>query len=193
MNYRKVRVARLDLQTDARLRTDWKGLAEWFRNGSQPMPALEGAYSGEFLALRLPPWAAGLGLWWLRNWRPWHGKVFDAYRHRGENLVKRSFRPLATVVWPFYRRYRPYGENELAAFPFRTCIAPTLEAPGRMALNLDYDLPENPFWIVRQVLDEVVQVDAGLYLGKVHLRLVGSRWVPWAYFYLKPRVDPRAG
>ena len=51
-------------------------------------------------------------------------------------------------------------------------------------LKLDYNLETNPGFIVRDVLDELVQVDIGYYLGKAHL-FWRNRWRCAAYFTLQ--------
>ena len=58
-------------------------------------------------------------------------------------------------------------------------------------LRIVYDHPSvpNPF-PVRRVLDEVVEVEPGLLLGKAHLRGWGGRAWPVAFFAL--RLDPPA-
>jgi hypothetical protein len=51
-------------------------------------------------------------------------------------------------------------------------------------LKIDYDLAENPGLSIRRVLDELVQVDDGFYLGKAHLKWWWGRWQLVAYFTL---------
>ncbi|MGH2538268.1 MAG: hypothetical protein ACRDHL_12805 [Candidatus Promineifilaceae bacterium] len=43
-------------------------------------------------------------------------------------------------------------------------------------LKIDYNLAANPRLTIRRVLDELVQVGAGLYLGKAHVQSWSSRW-----------------
>jgi hypothetical protein len=55
-----------------------------------------------------------------------------------------------------------------------------------MVLKIDYDLDSNPSLTVRGVLDELVQLDDHLYLGKAHVhwwRPQGG-WQMVAYFTL---------
>jgi hypothetical protein len=51
-------------------------------------------------------------------------------------------------------------------------------------LKIDYDRPGNPRLSIRRVLDELVQLDGGLYLGKAHLKWWWGRWQMVAYFTL---------
>ena len=57
-------------------------------------------------------------------------------------------------------------------------------------LRLDYDLPANPrlFVTVRRVLDELVQVADGYYLGKAYVRWYWGAWSMVAYFALRPAL-----
>jgi hypothetical protein len=75
---------------------------------------------------------------------PWGGKSFSSSteaRGRGINRV------------------RLLGD----AFPFATSIGPSV-LDGRPCLVLDYDQPENP-WFIRQIHDELREVGPGVYLG----------------------------
>jgi hypothetical protein len=56
-------------------------------------------------------------------------------------------------------------------------------------LKIDYDSGENPSFLIRDILDELVQIVPGVYLGKVMLRSSkpsrqSRRLV--AYFTLRP-------
>ncbi|MGH9845679.1 MAG: hypothetical protein ACREEM_43780, partial [Blastocatellia bacterium] len=53
--------------------------------------------------------------------------------------------------------------------------------------KLDYDLPENPFWI-RAILDEVVETTPREYLGKIHLKVLPGFWISIGYFGLRART-----
>ena len=68
--------------------------------------------------------------------------------------------------------------NETASASVRFGTAswePTWSAvkAGEM-LTIDYDFAANPGFLIRRILDELVQVDDALYLGKVLLRWRGS-------------------
>ena len=84
---------------------------------------------------------------------PWRGKSFaprDAVRGEGINRV----------ILDRWRLYR-----------FETRIAPS-RAGAFDALQLDYDLPENPFFI-RPIKDEMRELAPGLWLGQAYLELSG--------------------
>jgi hypothetical protein len=53
-------------------------------------------------------------------------------------------------------------------------------------LKIDYDLDSNPKLSVRRVLDELVQLSEGLYLGKAHVKWYWGKWQTVAFFSLKP-------
>ena len=83
----------------------------------------------------------------------WKGKKFDRTKNTGINL--------------FVTRR---GE-ERWLYPFRTWTGTGLRDVSKDVLKIDYDLDENPFWL-RPALDEVVEVQPGVLLGKLHYRLI---------------------
>jgi hypothetical protein len=56
-------------------------------------------------------------------------------------------------------------------------------------LKIDYDLPENPALSIRRILDELVQVADGVYLGKAHVKWWWGAWQPVAYFSLTQSIS----
>jgi hypothetical protein len=81
------------------------------------------------------------------------------------------------------------GPGRSRALQFRTYLGAGAHDPDVMVLKIDYDLDVNPRFVVRQVLDELVQVAEGYYLGKALLRW-GKRWRCAAYFTLATRAGP---
>jgi hypothetical protein len=118
----------------------------------------------------------GLGRWWL----PWRGKDFSRQAPEGVNLFTTGGRRAIRTVFPRYRGLVD-GEAGAAAFRFATSIGPSSTHPDRTVLRLDYrDVEENPAFPVRRVLDELVQIDDGLYLGQALLEWGGAlRRVAW--------------
>ena len=157
-----------------------------FRSGKLPDPPLDGFYAGELFAFQMFPGLDPLADLANRTWKPWRGKIFDASRNRGENLFARSSLFATRLVWPFYNGYTDLGSAGYRAFPFHTWVGPGITDPDRDVLKIDYDLPENPKWIVRQVLDELVQLSHEFYLGKAHYRWPNGRWRMIAYFSCYP-------
>lgn len=93
----------------------------------------------------------------------WIGKTFDARQAAGKNL----FRSANGVE----QRY-----------PFKTLVGTGLADPVSV-LKIDYDIADNPPWL-RGILDEIVQIGPGHYLGRIHLRL-GSMHLSVGYFELR--------
>ncbi len=165
-----------------------RGLAalnELFFTGSVPDPALDGRYAGELLALDvaplLTPIVQGMACWWM----PWQGKIFAADSAQGINIFTRDSYRLAHLFWPFYRHYQADGPHTYRAFAFRTWTGSGLLDPDVPVLKIDYNLPENPVLNVRRVLDELVEIADGLYLGKAHLQWWWGKWQTVAYFTLR--------
>ena len=143
---------------DDLLELDSEELAELYRNASTPTIAeLDGDYRGRMLAV--PP--AGRALQALS--RQWAGSDYF-FVWQGK-----SFQPLADEVGRGVNRLLV---DRLHRYPFLTRVKPS--AFGEFdAVELDYDLPENPFFI-RAIRDEIRRLDDGLYLGQAYVRLGGS-------------------
>ena len=73
----------------------------------------------------------------------------------------------------------------MLAYPFRTHLGSGVIDRDRQVLKIDYNVPANPFRLIRRVLDELVEVAPGYYLGKAHL-CVRGHWRTVAYFALQP-------
>lgn len=151
------------------------GLAELeacFAAGAVPGP-LEGAYAGRLLATTMGPLrdAAAEGL--ARRWLPWLGKTFAAAEGDGRNLLTPGGARAVRVTLPLYRGLRPETGGRWSGFPFATSVGESAVVPGVEVLRIDYrDIAENPAWPVRRVLDELVEIEDGSYLGQalVHWR-----------------------
>ncbi len=90
----------------------------------------------------------------------WEGKKFDASSSSGINLIS--------------------GKEQ---YPFKTYAGKGL-ADNIDVLKIDYNLPQNPFWL-RFILDEIVEVEKGKFLGKVHLNLIPGLPFSLGYFRLE--------
>ena len=95
----------------------------------------------------------------------WKGKKLNAYHQTGINIFVGET-----------------GEEE--RYPFKTYQAKGLRDPDLDVFRIDYDLPGNPFWL-RRITDEIVQVEKGTYLGKVHLRILPGYPFTMGYFRLE--------
>ena len=180
----RLRLAQSWLERDRQRALDT--LNDIFRSGSPPEPPLEGRFAGELLAIDISRGLSRLFQWLASHYQPWKGKAFDSSSQTGENIFSPRFERFGRLFWPFYRQYHLDRSSALRAFPFRTCIAPGLFDPDRQVLKIDYDLEANPGLTVRRVLDELVQVDDRVYLGKAQVHWWWGRWQTLAYFTLAP-------
>ena len=159
-----------------------------FRNGSPPEPALNGPYRGELIALDLAPGLTQLFQSITAAWMPWLGKTFNASEQRGDNIFTRDSYLLARLFNPFYRGFITDQPGTYRCFAFRTYMARGLMDTDRTVLKIDYDLKDNPALTVRRILDELVQIDDNLYLGKAHVRWWWGNWQTVAYFTLRREI-----
>ncbi len=93
----------------------------------------------------------------------WQGKSFDASASTGINSFIENGK-----------------QNQ--KYPFKTYIGKGI-ADNTDVLKIDYNMPENPFWL-RLILDEIVQTAPNKYLGKVHLNIVPGIPFTLGYFQL---------
>jgi len=157
-----------------------------FRLGEPPTANLEGPHDGILVTPTIPAPASAALRRIATAWMPWLGKRFDPQREAGDNLLAPSARVPARVLFPGCRP-EPVEGGRLAAFRFRTYVGPGKVDPDRETLKIDYDSEENPRLLIRDILDELVQVVPGAYLGKVLLRRGGGdEWRLIGYFALQP-------
>ncbi len=155
-----------------------------FRAGHAPTIPLDGRYAGNLVTttvgrtMDVTTGAVG------RLYMPWRGKVFDAAQQSGCNLFTAASKPL---IRPFDPAVRDDRSGLVRAYPFRTGVGAGVIDRDRQVLKIDYDLPANPFGLIRRVLDELVELAPGYYLGKAHLRVRGH-WRTVAYFTLGPGI-----
>jgi hypothetical protein len=159
-------------------------LNDLFRAGTVPEPSLNGRYAGELLVLDLAPGLTQFFQSLANSWMPWRGKTFDLAQQRGDNIFTKDSYPLARLFNPLYRGFIADGPGTYRGFAFRTYTAPGLFDADRAVLKIDYNLKENPALTVRRVLDELVELDDGLYLGKAHVNWWSGGWQTVAYFSL---------
>lgn len=154
---------------DALLDLDARALLALYRGARVPrLGDVEGDLRGRMLAVPAlrGPVAAAIRAFAGSDVFPWRGKSFRPFDdRRGEGINR--------VV-----------SDRLRLYPFETSIGPS-RAGDFDAVQLDYDLPQNPFFI-RPIKDEIRELSAGLYLGQAHLRVgAGARLV--LYFGLERR------
>lgn len=95
----------------------------------------------------------------------WLGKKFDRGSAKGINV--------------FF-----HDGNTFDSFPFITYVDKEVKDSSIAVLRIDYDMPNNPLW-VRPVLDEIVEVGTGKYLGKAYIRIIPFYPFLVTYFWLE--------
>jgi hypothetical protein len=149
-------------------------LEKCFATGTVPT-GLDGPLRGRLLATTVGRGVDGLFETAGRLWMPWLGKTFNSTGGDGRNLFTAGVHRILRLTLPGYHDVRPEGDQRCSAFRFSTSIGPSATDPGVEVLRIDYRaVPENRSWPVRAVLDELVAVDDGLYLGQALLQWRGS-------------------
>lgn len=98
---------------------------------------------------------------------PWAGKSFSAVNERhGKGINRINLLGLAAPTW----------------FGFETVFADSC-IDGKPCIKLDYDLPQNPFFI-RAIVDELRMAAPGLLFGPAQIRIGQRQPVPVLYFAL---------
>lgn len=153
-----------------------------FRAGHAPEPLPQGMLHGHLVMTSVWGPLDSVGRRIADMWMPWMGKTFDPHRMRGVNVLVPSARPAMRALWP---RYEPERElpDRIEAFPFQNRIAPGELDRSVDVLKIDYDFAANPR-MVRRILDELVQIDDGFYLGRILFRRQGS-WTSIGFFTLE--------
>ncbi len=181
----KIRVAQELLQTDRA--KGLEALNEAFRGGRPPQPPIDGSCDGELVALAdlgvTLPFARTL----LAMWLPWKGKYLSASESCGDNIFGQNYRWLFKLLYPFYRGIIEVDSQTFRALKFKTSIKPGLDDTDRQVLNIDYDLPDNPKLTIRPIIDELMEVDPGVYLGKIHFKWWWGKRQMVGYFSLRSR------
>lgn len=94
----------------------------------------------------------------------WQGKTMRASTGRGINRFKE-------------------GDVLSDKYPFAFYVTKSLRDATQDVVRLDYNQPENPWWL-RFIVDEMVKTGSGTYLGKVHIRLFSGAVFTMGYFTL---------
>ncbi|HYO49427.1 MAG TPA: hypothetical protein VEW94_06215 [Chloroflexia bacterium] len=156
-----------------------------FKLGSAPQPALDGRFRGQLVTTTFYGPLDSYTRFLSRLWMPWKGKRFNAESDSGDNLLTTSTLVLGRLLWPTFSDYKPLRAGLYTGFDFKTYVGRGVEDPEVSTLKLDYDSPVNPAFILRTVLDELVQVSGNYYLGKAFLRRPDGRYRLAAFFALQ--------
>lgn len=141
-----------------------------FVGGSAPRPAPEGFYKGTALLLGGGP-------------VPWLGKSFEAANDRGFNIFTPKGTSLLKIMTPFYKLFRENADGNTDAYYFKTSTSQGFRDKEIVTFKLDYNSPENPF-LIRLILDEIVETAPNAYLGKVHMKVFPGYYATIGYFGL---------
>jgi hypothetical protein len=178
-------VARAGRRAGAHRADSFAALHGIFNLGRAPGAELDGNYRGQFTTLTLFEPLDSVARALLRVWKPWLGKRFHAATADGDNMFTARDEIVGRVLWPLYDDYQPFRPGQVTAFRFNTYLSPGVQDSALTTLKLDYDRPDNPGFLVRWVLDELVRISAGYYLGKAHLRLATGNYHLAAFFALR--------
>jgi hypothetical protein len=173
------------LHPGLRRRAALEELDRLFRAGTVPDPLPDGFLSGRLVGTSTwGPWD-GVVQRLARAWMPWRGKSFEAQSSTGLNrfAVLPGVRVGFRILWPTYRPITD-GPDRIEAFAFRNRLGEGAVDPGLNVFKIDYNFESNPGFVIRRILDELVQIDEGLYLGKILMRL-GGRFRPIGFFMLE--------
>jgi len=135
---------------------DCEALLELYRGATTPaIRTVQGDLRGRMLAVRGAGGFVFRALRAFAAWRrfPWRGKSFTALTDTTGEGINRVFSDTRPSRW----------------FRFATNLAPS-RAGDFDAFQLDYDNPDNPFFI-RAIKDEIREVSPGLYLGQAYVVL----------------------
>jgi hypothetical protein len=149
--------ARSSRVLDDLLALDAPALGALYKGATVPdIAAISGDLKGRMLAVPAlkPPVATAIRAFASSSRFPWRGKSFTPLGAASGEGINRVIRDR----WKLYR--------------FETFVGPS--RGGRFdAVQLDYDLPTNPFFI-RPIKDEIRELSPGLYLGQAYLLLRGE-------------------
>lgn len=139
-----------DITVDDLARMTTREATDLYKRGTVPsMTVLDGAPAGRMLAI------AGLD----------RGAVAERFAKvagsRAFPWAGKSFTSAGDDTGAGINRLRLFGGRDV--FPFGTHVGPSA-VDGQPAIILDYDLPQNP-WFIRKIHDELREVAPDLYLG----------------------------
>jgi len=149
-----------------------------FVEGRAPDPSPDGFHPGEAHVL-------------LDKKTPWRGKSFDAKNQVGFNIFTPLGARILKFASPLYQKFSVNEEGNTRAYYFKTCVGKGKKDVNTEVFKLDYDMPENPFWI-RAILDEVVEIAPQQYLGKIHVKVLPGFFISIGYFGLREQTASEA-
>jgi hypothetical protein len=115
---------------------------------------------------------------------PWLGKSFEAANNVGFNIFTPRGASLLKIMTPFYKLFRVNSDGNTDAYYFKTSTSRGFRDKEIDTFKLDYDSPDNPF-LIRIILDEVVETAPQEFLGKVHMKVFPGYYATIGFFGLK--------
>lgn len=115
---------------------------------------------------------------------PWLGKSFDPANRTGINVFTPRGASLLKTLTPNYKLFQNNTDGNTEAYFFKTSTGPGIRDTDQQVFKLDYDSADNPF-IIRIVLDEIVEIAPDEFLGKVHLRVFPGYFATVGFFGLR--------
>lgn len=115
---------------------------------------------------------------------PWLGKSFERENARGFNIFTPNGASLLRILTPFYKLFRKNADGNTVAYYFKTSTGSGFRDNDIDTFKLDYDSPENPF-LIRIILDEIVETAPEEYLGKVHMKVFPGYSATIGFFGLR--------
>ena len=149
-------------------RSHWQ---EKFGAGKLPEAPLDGFYTGSAYLLGSRP-------------VPWLGKSFERDKNKGFNIFTPQGASLLKIMTPLYKLFRKNADGNTDAYYFATSTGRGFKDKQIDTFKLDYDSPENPF-LIRIILDEMVEVAPQEFLGKVHMKVFPGYYATVGFFGLK--------
>jgi hypothetical protein len=117
-------------------------------------------------------------------WMPWQGKRFDAQAATGDNRMTGSSRLPSKLLWPLYRMKD--AQDGKLAFDFKTYEDAGKDDPDLQVMVIDYaDIEDNPKLVIRSIRDELVEIVAGAFLGKILFRTPRDNYEKIGFFALR--------
>ena len=115
---------------------------------------------------------------------PWMGKSFESTNNKGFNIFTPAGASLLKILTPFYKLFRVNADGNTDAYYFDTSVSQGFRDKQIDTFKLDYDKSENPF-LIRIILDEIVEVGPQEYLGKVHMKVFPGYYATIGFFGLR--------
>lgn len=164
-------------------------LNDIFHQGVVPNPLPNGRYWGGLITSTLNPLLDNFLGGVTQLWFPWQGKTFDAATQTGDNIFTNDGLLIGRLLWPFYDGYIPDGRGRSRAFKFSSSIGPCALDPAIEVFRMNFNLEGNPNFLVRELVDELRQIDEDYYLGKAVLGNLSGKPYLAAYFTLRSGLN----